>query len=209
MLAAAVLAAGYLPLMVHEFATGFAEFRAVSGATPGGYPVDLLSSLVSVPLNIVGFWLGLPAQVVRQTQLAVIAAVVILTATGAWFLSRGPSRERVAAVWLVGPLASGAGLLAVTLEVKGAYLPYLPVTYVTYFGPAVLGLFGLAAAALWRKGRLWRLTSILVVGTLAVWNLAFVGIPSVAYDGGWPAGQTAGARVAALVDGRPVAFIEA
>ncbi|MHB8891676.1 MAG: hypothetical protein ACYC65_06480 [Candidatus Limnocylindrales bacterium] len=207
--AIAILAAGYLPLAVHEFTTGFAETRAALGATPGAHATSLLSSLTVIPARIASYSLSLPDRIDRLAAALVIGAFLIFAFASAWFIARSRSRERTAAVWLGSLWAAGAALLAIVFMIKGNYLPFFPDWYVTYLAPAVYGLVGLGAAVLWRVGSLGRLTAVLVVTAVATWNLAYQLPPPVAYDGGWPAAREAGAHVTDIAQGRPVEFIDA
>lgn len=206
---AAILAAGYLPLLVHEITTGFAEIRAASGARPGAFEYDLLGNLAFIPLRIATFWLSLPDQIDGPVGPVVVVSTLVFAGAGAWSLARVGGRERAAAAWLAGLWAAGATLLAITFKVRGMYLPFFPDWYVMYLGPAVIGLIGLAAAVLWRKGSGWRVAAIVAVVTLATWNVAARQPPPIAYDGGWPAARAAGDHVAVLAAGSPVAFIDA
>jgi len=224
--AVAIMAAGYLPLVIHELQSGFSETRAIldylagGGRTGGGGILDrtLLVGLRSVTWPLAGLVTDRPA-------LSMIAALVaVLLAAVAAVAGRGP--DRAAVRWLLGSLAWSVVALAVFAPSLATITPGLPNDhYHAFLDPIVLALAGVGIARLagFGAGRLagagagqppgvniTRLPGVLsgtlsgafsgvLAGALAV-VLVAIGIvswpPRVAEDGGWRLVDLAAARVA-------------
>ncbi|MHB8891995.1 MAG: hypothetical protein ACYC65_08100, partial [Candidatus Limnocylindrales bacterium] len=212
--AVAIMAAGYLPLVIHEIQSGFSETRAIldylvgGGGTGGGGLLDrtLLVGLRSVTWPLAGLVTDRPA-------LSMIAALVaVLLAAVAAVVGRGP--DRAAVRWLLGSLAWSVVALAVFAPSLATITPGLPNDhYHAFLDPIVLALAGVGIARLAGvgAGRLagvgggrlagvggGRLSAVLA-GALAV-VLVAIGIvswpPRVAEDGGLRLVDLAAARVA-------------
>jgi hypothetical protein len=208
----------FLPLLVHELQTGFEEtgriveyLRSGGGeSAPGTGPVAALAFalLRVVGWPLVGLVTDVPA--VASVLLAVVAglaAIGILRARGA---------QRTALWWLVGLLAWSTVALAFAAPSLQTVVPGLPNDhYHAFVDPIVIllvavpaaGLFEAAMAA-WRTNPVPARAVAPVVLGVGVAALAVVMLgrkpPHVDPNGGWPAMQAAGQRVAATVDGDPV-----
>ena len=216
----AIVVLSFLPLAVHELTTDFAELNAAldyirSGGDPAALgPVARFlvigARVVSWPLT--GLFTDAPLAGLVATG-TVVAIIVVLARFGA-------ARERQAARWL------GLGLLWTALALTfispslATVIPGLPNDhYHAFADPMVFTLVGLGAAALWRvRPRAGRPTAepadvaaagapqrSLPVGPAAVvaaftlligWNLVNQP-PAVHPDGGFPAAETAAARILA------------
>ena len=203
----ALIALGYLPLVLHELGSGFDQTRAAldylraGGDSSGGDPV---LRLFFVPLRIIGWPLaGLPTE-------APVVAITTVFVTGMlvwWRLSRARGAEALATRWLAGWVVSATLLLTILVSSLATVTP-LPVDhYHAYVDPAVLALVGLGAAALWRRDLAGRGLAILGVGALVAWNLG-TQPPAVAVNGSWPAAREAGVRLAAETRDVPTALLD-
>jgi Dolichyl-phosphate-mannose-protein mannosyltransferase len=209
----AIVALLFLPLAIHELQTGFAESRLMldylqhgdSGSTSGP-----ASALAFTLLRIVGWPLvGLVTDVPAAAAM-LLAVVVGLTAVG---LLRARGTQRTALWWLVGIMAWSTIELASTAPSLQTVVAGLPNDhYHAFVDPIVIILIAVPVAGLldatlaaWRANPTPTRAAAPAAIALAVVVLA-VGMlsrrpPAIDPNGGWPALQAAGARVAALVDG--------
>ncbi|HEY6058076.1 MAG TPA: glycosyltransferase family 39 protein [Candidatus Limnocylindrales bacterium] len=200
----AIVAASYVPLLAYELGHDFAESRAaIAFLASGGEPVSLdpASRLAFVGLRILAW--PLAGLITDAPAVGVLAATVTLAAL-AWRLAAGSSRERSAARWIAAALVFC--WLVLGLGVGGlATVTPLPVDhYHAFLDPLVFVVLGLGAAALWQRAT--GATRIAALGAFAL-LLAWQGLhwpPAVAPDGGWPAAEAAGERVAQSLGGSAV-----
>jgi 4-amino-4-deoxy-L-arabinose transferase-like glycosyltransferase len=201
--AAAIIAAGFVPLAVSELGHGFAETRAIvayltagGGGDSAALPVRLaLVLLRSLSWPISGLLTDHPAWSI------VAAMAVIGLAWVAWRNGGRDSRRIVgglvgAVVWSVAALALVAPSLAV-------FTPGLPNDhYHAFLDPLVLAIAGCGLARLASTAGAGRfadermprivagaLVAVLVVIEVAAWP------PSVAPDGGWQFADSTAARI--------------
>jgi hypothetical protein len=206
----------YVPLAVHELQSGFEETRAAiawlaAGGGEGGDGPGILGRLVFVPLRVVAWPLTGP--IVDAVAVAVLA-VAAWSAAVVVGMVRARDRERTGLAWLGGSVVVGALLLAVGVRSLGAVTPLPNDHYHAFLWPAITASAGVAAAVLVRPAaedrgaRRWAAVVVVVavLGGAVAWNLA-VQPPSVAADGGWPAAQAAGRRVAEAAGGAPTAVV--
>jgi hypothetical protein len=194
----AVFLVAYLPLIIHELTTDFAETDAflayLGGARDSGGAALPIRSLV-VGVRVVSWPLvGLIADAFVPAVL-VTAGVMALVA----WLARdrgGDAAVRRAARWLGAGLAWTVLALAVAAPSLAVVVRGLPNDhYHAFADPMVHVLVGAGLAAfVVRAGRVGALTAVVVVMALAGWNLTHLP-PPIHLDGGWPAGRAAGDRV--------------
>jgi hypothetical protein len=208
---AAILAAGFLPLAVHEAVTGGSDVREiVAWITGGGEPAAL-----SAPVRILVAFLrtiGWPlAGLVTAAPVANVLALVLVAGIVAWRLVRGRGDERAMVAWLGATLAFAAVSLGLLFPSSAVFTP-LPVDhYHAFLDPIVATIVGIGVAALWRAGRRSepaRLAGIAagagIVAAIVGWNL-LTQPPATSPLGTWPDARDDAARIAR--DAGPAAAI--
>lgn len=208
-----IVAVLFLPLLVHEFQTGFEETGRIADylrngggdSAPGAGPVSALAFtlLRIVGWPIVGLVTDVPA--IAAVLLAVVAG---LTAIG---ILRARGAARTAMWWLVGLLGWSTVALAFAAPSLQTVVAGLPNDhYHAFVDPVVIILIAVPVAGLFEAAVAWwradpvpaRAIAPAVLG-LGVVVLAVVMLgrkpPLVDPNGGWPAMRAAGERVAATV----------
>jgi hypothetical protein len=200
--AVAIVAAGYVPLLIHELTSDFGETRAIvaylSAGGGGGAP-GIAARLVIVALRSVAWPLaGLITDRPAAAGLALVVAVYV--GAGAVLFVRREARPPVA--WLLGTLAWSVVALAVVAPSLASITPGLPNDhYHAFLDPVVIVIVaaGIARLAGPMRSRSARASSIIgpavAVALVAVLGIIEVGgwPPAVAPDGGW-VGADAAAR---------------
>ena len=218
----AIVVLSFLPLAVNEVTTNFSEINAaLDYIRSGGDPTALgpLVRFLVIGARVVSWPLtGLftDAAVAGLIATAVVIAIIVALARF------GTLRERQAARWLGLGLLWTAFALTIISPSLATVIPGLPNDhYHAFADPMVFTLVGLGAGALWRvrpsrtaapgagaaelpdtareDGRTVPVGPAVVVVALAVliaWNLVNQP-PAVHPDGGFPAAETAGARILA------------
>ncbi len=217
--AAAIVAVSFVPLLVNELTTGFSELRALVRARGGAADdaPDLGVRLGFVPLRI----LAIPlvgdinrALAVIPAGVAVVVGAAVLAirdraAGGGGDAEGGGLRAAPAAALLAAGLVLGAVVLALGAPWLATVTPLYVDHYHLALDQLVFALVGLGAATLWTRGRgpagapgaggrgrgAGRALAATVVAAIVGWNLVAVPLPAVNADGGWPAGLAAGRRV--------------
>jgi len=213
----AIVAASFLPLVVHELTSDFSEVNAaLDYLRSGGDPVALGpiarflvigARVASWPLT--GLFTGGPA-----ATSAAIAATAAVLAIAVWLARFGALRERQAARWLGLGLVWTAIALTFVSPSLATVVPGLPNDhYHAYADPMIFCLVGLGAGALWRGGTaaraqagrvpVGRVIAVVGIGALLGWNLVNQP-PAVHPDGGFPAADAAAERIMAAVGGSPL-----
>ena len=203
----ALIALGYLPLLLHELGSGFDQTRAALDYLRAGGDAagpDLVLRLFFVPLRVVAWPLvGLATDAPAIAVVAVVAACVLV----GWRVARARGAEATATRWLAGWVISATLLLTLFVASLATVTP-LPVDhYHAFVDPAVLALVGIGAAGLWRRDRAGRGLAVVGVAALVAWNLG-TQPPSVAANGSWPEAQVAAARLAAETRDVPTALLD-
>ena len=216
-----VIAAGFLPLLVHELGADFAETRAILGYVAGGgreAATGVLDRIVTVGLRSITW--PVTGLITDRLVVSLIGAVIV-TALGVIAVvgrrrGDGPSVPGGAAAaidlpavrWLAGSLGYSIVALAVFAPSLAIIVPELPNDhYHAFLDPIVLTLVGVglarlagagASVARLESGSLRTLPGRLAAGVLAV-ALAAIAItawpPTVAPDGGWPLADASAGRV--------------
>ena len=203
--AVAIVAASFLPLLLHELTTGFGEVRAVLEARGGLGAVDAppwVVRAVFVPFRVLS--VPLVRDVLLWLPATTLAAGLVVGAAvlGSRRSSRVSSETRL--------LALGLALALVLLIVGAPWLSTVTPLFVDHYhlalDPLVYGMLGLAAGVLWRTPA-GRVVVVVLVASVAAWNLLLVPLPPVNADGGWPAGLAAGQRVVEVNGTEPSALV--
>ncbi len=202
----AIVAIGYLPLVINELTTGLSETHALlAWLTSGGSATapGLPARLAFVPLRVAAWPL---VGLVTDAPGPAVLAVVGLVAATAWRLLRATGDARDAVRWLAGYAALAILALAIFVPSMGVVTPLPTDHYHAFVGPAIWGLVGLGVAALWNRDTIGRVLAVAALTALVAWNLAGQPPPAAA-DGGWPAARDAGARLVRVAAGQPLAFV--
>jgi hypothetical protein len=232
--AVAIIAAGYLPLLISELGTGFAETRGileyVAGGGRGGGD-GLAGTAVMVGLRSMTWPLaGLITDRIGASLLAalVLAALVTIAVAGR---RRPPGAtpqpagvdgsDLPAARWLVAAFGFSVLALAVFAPSLAVVVPELPNDhYHAFLDPIVLALAGVgiarlahgalgAGSAAGPAGPRARSVGRVMAGVIAV-TLAAIAVPAwppaVSPDGGWPLADEAAARVLEVTGSDPFAL---
>lgn len=208
---AAIVVAGHVPLLVHEFSSGFSETRAivdyVSDPRGGGLPPPTFLPIVA--LTVIGWrilaWpvaglvtsaplLGLAATIITAAALAVAAA-------GKRGIARDFGRWAAATtLWAVVMLTLVSPSLAVSF-------PGLPNDqYHAWLDPILFAVIGVAVARLWASStQLGRTVGATVVVACTALSLAVMPAMS-SPGGGWPRMAEAAVRIRAVTGDRPTAI---
>jgi len=211
----AIIATAFLPLVVHELTNDFSEVHAAIDYLGAGGEAPAFGPLVRVAVIGVRVlsW-PLTGLLIDAGWVALVAAAAVIALT-IWVARSGAPHEREVARWLGVGLAWTAVALAFLSPSLATVVPGLPNDhYHAFADPMVFTLVGIGAGTLWRLGEVHAVTTRLpVVGRTAVgvglaavlaWNLAHES-PAVHSDGGFPAAETAAARITSVADGRPIA----
>lgn len=228
----AIIALSFLPLVIHELTTNFSEVQAaLAYLRTGGDRTNIAPAqrLLIVSGRVVSWPL---VGLITTGAGAALAAIVGVLGLAIWRFVVATGPERVAVRWLTLGLAWSAIALSVLSPSLATVVKGLPNDhYHAFADPMVFVLVGVGAAALWRAGgragfaagvpdglaaggravmaRAAATAGRLVasVGLLAViaWAVTHQP-PAVAPDGGFPAAQTAAARIEAAIPQGPIEF---
>ena len=224
--AAAIIIAGYVPLLVHDLTHDFSETRAILAYLAGGggeaTGTGPLGRLAIVGLRSITWpFVGLISDRVVASMLAVLVFAGL--ATIAVLIGRRASRR--AALWLLGSIAWSVLALALFAPSLATITPGLPNDhYHAFLDPLVLALAGAGLARLaglggpLRESRvpltarladagLGRLAPVAgAVGALLVVLAIVAWPPAVSPDGGWALADRSATRVIDIVDEQPFAL---
>jgi len=212
-----IVAAGYLPLLVHELSNDFAETRAIGdyvaggGRSAGGSGIVervLLVGLRSITWPLTGLITD------RPTVSILVAGIVLALMLAAAVVGRRGSR--LAARWLLATIAWSVVALALFAPSLAVIVPGLPNDhYHAFLDPLVLALIGagLARVAGVRPSgspAVLRLVPRALAGSAAVVLVvaAVIAWPrALNPDGGWRAAARAAREIEAFADGEPYALV--
>lgn len=225
--AAVVIAAGYLPLLVHELGSDFSEVRGILDYVAGGgrdaatgtFDRVVMVGLRSVTWPISGLVTDrLGASMAAVTVLALLIGLAVVGRQRAHpGQAPDPGRQRPhpgeapdpgAARWLLGALVVSVVLLALFAPSLAVVVPELPNDhYHAFLDPIVLALAGVGLARLATSlpggipGRATAAggTAVLALIAITAWP------PAQAPDGGWPLADAAAERVLEVTGGEPFA----
>jgi len=216
-----LIALTFLPLVIHELTTDFAEVQAAlaylraGGEAPAQGP---LGRFVIIGMRVISWPLvGLIVDGLVAAALAVVAVVAI----AAWRRTAGTRDERTAATWLGLGLAWTALALTFASPSLAVVVRGLPNDhYHAFADPMVFVLVGMGAAALWRArprvggagvtprrvsavaapGRAIAVAGVLAIAAWAATHLP----PRVNPDGGFPEAVLAAKRIEAAAGPGPI-----
>jgi hypothetical protein len=221
-----LLLLSYVPLAIHELGSNFSELRAaLAFVSGGGEPsqVALLARFGIVAWRVLAW--PLTGLITDAPAAAMVAAILVIASLG-WRASRtsdASDGERTAMRWFAASLAWT--IVALTFGATGLaeVVRGLPNDhYHAFADPIVFVVVGLGIAGLARlrpgrtgdeadRGRGQGARAATVGGVAAVVvTLAIVGFnlthqpPATARDGGWPAAEAAGGRIAIAAGDRPI-----
>ena len=221
----ALLALGYVPLLLSELGSGFAEVRAVlaylggGGRGPSG---SLTLRLVVVLLRAItwpltGLVTDRPA--VALVAASIMAGLVQLAIMGRRAGDAAASATRAdipASRWLVATFGISVVVLAVFAPTLATVTPGLPNDhYHAFLDPVVMALAGIGGARLvggldaLRGTVAWWVSRLMGVGILGAMAALCVAAwpPAAAVDGGWPGVDAAAAHVLELTGSAPVDLV--
>ena len=225
----AIVALSFLPLVIHELTTDFSEVQAaLAYLRAGGDP----SGVAPIPrfLVVASRVLSWPLVGLITTGLsAAVVAIISVVGLAGWRSVAAVGPERVAVRWLGLGLAWTALALTVISPSLATVVEGLPNDhYHAFADPMVFVLVGVGAGALWRaSGRVAATATsagpaaatsasapvmtpgrlLAVVGVVAMIGWAVPHQPPVvASDGGFPAAQSAAARIEAAIPQGPIAI---
>jgi 4-amino-4-deoxy-L-arabinose transferase-like glycosyltransferase len=195
----ALLAASYVPLLVHELEFNGSELRAALDFIAGGgssSDTALPARVVIVALRVLAWPL---AGLITEAPVAALLAAILVAAAiaGLWRASR--PAERLAARWFGLSLAWIVVALTFAASSLATVIPGLPNDhYHAFADPMIFIVIGLGAGALarWRpNGQPVGIVAAATACAVAVAFNASIWPPAVAPDGGWPAGEAAADRI--------------
>lgn len=208
----------FLPLLVHELQTGFAESRLVLGYLAGGSLAGGPGVLERLPFTLLRIisapFVGLVTDV--PAIAAGVTATMFVLVTARLVLSRGP--ERTGLAWLVWLLAFGTAALVIGAPSLQHVVPGLPNDhYHAFLDPLLAVAAGVAIAGV-ALGSMpsavlspavsparFSLAAVILVGLVLVSVARWP--PSLDPEGGWPAMRAAGERVLENAGRAPVHFM--
>ena len=202
----AIVAASYLPLVIHEIQFDFSESQAALAYLRAGGDAAAAGPLERFPivsLRVVTWPLtGLITEAAIPGLIAAAAVVAIVVLR--WRAS--DPGERLAIRWLGLGLLWTCAFLTLAAPSLATVIPELPNDhYHAFADPIVVIILGLGASAAFGAtitggGRVLalvpRLLSVAGIAVLCAWNLS-TQPPAVNPDGGFPAAAVAGARIVA------------
>ena len=205
----AIIAAGYVPLLVYELRNGFAETASVrryfaAPAGPGGPPLILRPLIVlwrievwpvagPVPSALLG---GLPAAIL-------VIAALVAAATGTRDVSRTFGR------WAAGVVAWAVLALTIISPGLAVFTAGLPNDqYHAWLDPIVFAAIGVAVTRLAEEVRapVGRASAAAVVVCCVALSVAEMP-PLSSPDGGWPRAAQSAARIRAEAHGQRIAVV--
>ncbi len=216
LLGLAIVAASFLPLVIHELQNDFSEvYAALAYLQAGGDPTAFgpVARFLVIGARVASWPL---TGLITDGPLAGLTAAIMVIAIAGWRALAGSPTERVAARWLGLGLLWTAGFLAVASPSLATVVPGLPNDhYHAFADPMVFVLVGMGAAGLRRRdvgrdvGRgvggvggvgarrlpVHRVAVATALAILVSWNMGHQ--PSaIAPDGGYPAAERAALRIA-------------
>jgi 4-amino-4-deoxy-L-arabinose transferase-like glycosyltransferase len=199
----ALIAVTYVPLLVHELQSGFAETNALVDFVT----TDSDADVAPLPVRLAIVWLRvlswpLTGLVTAQPVAAILVAIAIVGIL-AWRIGAAREPERRAAFAAAAVLAWSGTAVGVISWSLASVVPGLPNDhYHAFLDPVVFVVAGLGVAALWRRGIPDRALAAVGVAAIVVLNVA-IWPPRVAPDGGYPAAERAAARILQTIEGQP------
>lgn len=210
----AAIALLFVPLAIHELATGFSETNRViayvTSGGGGGGSLGPIGALFFTLFRVVGWPF---VDLVTDSPIGAVVAVSIAVALGAWRLVTARGEEAVAVRWLVATALWGVAALSVlapSLQTVVVGLPndhyhaFLDPVIVVVVAVAGAGMAGRAAQAS-REGARIAARALLMAAFAGVVVLGISRWPApIDPNGGWPAAEASGPRILATTGTVPV-----
>jgi 4-amino-4-deoxy-L-arabinose transferase-like glycosyltransferase len=203
-----IIAAGYVPLAIHELGAGFSELRAIGdyiGGDGRGAASGVLDRLVIVAMrSVVWPFAGLlSADPVRS-----LVALLVVVISAAIALLRGTGQERRSVAFVLGSVGWAVLALAIAAPSLAVIVAGLPNDhYHAFLDPLLVAVVGAGIARLVGAGSR---PAAVAAGMLLV-VFAAVAIPAwppaESPDGGWRAAERDAATIAELGEGEPYALV--
>lgn len=214
--AAAILAAGYVPLAIHEITSGFPEIRLILDYLAGGgegATLDPVTRIVVALLRSVGWPLAGP---LADAPVATFLAFVLVATLVVWRLARARGDERAMVAWLGGTVAFASVALGLFVASASVITPLPTDHYHAWLDPLVAALVGIGVAGLAavaadhtvvraRRGAA-AVAAVVVVGAIVAWDAAHVP-PAVSPRGDWTAARGAADRILDAAGDGAVGFV--
>jgi hypothetical protein len=214
--AAAILAAGYVPLAIHEITAGFPEIRLILDYLAGGgegATLDPVTRIVVALLRSVGWPLAGP---LADAPAATFLAFVLVATLVVWRLARARGDERAMVAWLGGTVAFASVALGLFVASASVITPLPTDHYHAWLDPLVAALVGIGVAGLAavaadhtvvraRRGAA-AVAAVVVVGAIVAWDAAHVP-PAVSPRGDWTAARGAADRILDAAGDGAVGFV--
>ncbi len=144
----AIVAAGYLPLAIHEVTSGFTEIHLILDYLRGGGEGSALDPFTRILVSLLRA-IGWPvAGPMIDAPAATFLAFVTVAAIVVWRLARARGDERTMVAWLGGTVAFAAAALGVLVASASVVTPLPTDHYHAWFDPIVAALLGIGVAAL-------------------------------------------------------------
>jgi hypothetical protein len=216
--AAAILAAGYLPLAIHEVTAGFSETRVILDYLAGGgtgATLDPITRMLVALLRSIGWPLAGP---MVDAPAATLLAFLLVAGTVIWRLVRGRGDERAMVAWLGGTVAYASAALGLFVTSASVVTPLPTDHYHAWLDPLVAAIVGIGIAALVAVARRRGATSVAagriaaavvvvgVVGAIVAWDVTHVP-PAVSPRGDWSAARGAADRIIAATPSGGIGFL--
>jgi hypothetical protein len=216
-----LIALTFVPLVIHELTTGFAEVQAaLAYFRSGGEPPSEgpLARFLIIEARVVTW--PLVGLIVDGVTAAMISLVVV-AAIAVWRSVAGSGSERTVARWLGLGLFWTALALTFAAPSLATIIRGLPNDhYHAFADPMVFVLVGLGAGALWEAlpGRVasssalatrfapGRVLAVVGVGVMVAWAVTHQP-PAVHPDGGYPAAAAAGDRIEVATGPGPIRLL--
>lgn len=194
----------FVPLLAYELGSGFEETRHVLDYLTGGAsepPIDPFVGVVITLFRVIGWALVGLVTDAAGAAIVTVSAVVVLAV---WLVFAARGTERLAVRWLVLTVAWSAVALTLVAPSLQTVVEGLPNDhYHAYIDPIVFVLVGLTARALTvgsgPRHRVDVAARTVVAAGLA--GLVILGLrlgPPQDPNGGWPAAERAGLRLATV-----------
>lgn len=206
----------FVPLLINEFQTDFAETRHAiayfTSSAPTAGQTDAVSRLVLTLFRIVGWPL---VGVITGAAVGASLAVALTVSLGTWAAVSAMGEQRVALRWLGGTIAWSALALSILAPSLQTVVTGLPNDhYHAFVDPVVVVLLSVAGVAIAAPAVARARVDVAARTLLGLALVFIVGVEvsrwpaPVDPNGGWPAARAAGERVVETTGTAPVALLD-
>ena len=206
--ATAIVAAGYLPLLLYELHTGFPQTKAIAHYVAAAVRTGESSMPTRLPIIIA--WRVLAWPVSGLAPSAVLVGLPAATISDAALAVAAGGRSGIArqfGCWAAGTIAWAVIALSVVAPSLAVFAPALPNDhYHCWLDPIVFAAIGVMVKGLSSGPHViaaWAFAVATVAGCL---TLSLASLPPLSSpDGGWPRAAEAAARIHSLTGNQPTA----